>query len=249
MKSPYKIIALIAFAGVIPFILNGCPPNPSITLKTITLSPDGIDSPDQYHYSQSWECSTPLPGQGLFTNGLGPEPTRAGEATVGWEDIYDEGAQPTPCEEEQQTIYRGHLHFDLSEFDAVADATLKFDMSHSENATGGPNEIPPNSYATVLGMSTGTRNDGNGNYFWDYDNDVTLGSCGALISPNCSVDVSWQVNQWTSQKHFNWGFIIAGPKLSTDNPLPKDNNAQLTWYKNYKLTVLYNPALNPRAPQ
>ena len=98
-------------------------------------------------------------------------------------------------------------------------------------------------------MDKTNKDDGNGPYFLDYDNDVTVGSCGPLISPNCSIDVSHQVNQWLKQQHFNWGFIIAGPKLSTDDPLPKDNNAQLTWYKNFKLVILYNPALNPRAPQ
>jgi hypothetical protein len=243
-----RIFALLALAVLIPIAMTGCPPTP-VTLKTVTLSPDAIDPPYQYHYSQSWECSVPLPGQGLFINGLGPEPVMPGETTVGWEDIYNEGAQPLPCEEEQQTIYRGHIHFNVSQFDAIVDATLTYDTSHSENTTGGRDEVPPNSYATTLGMSTGTRDDGNGPYFWDYDNDVLIGACGILIQPNCSVDVSYQANQWASQKHFNWGFIIAGPKFSTDNPLPKDNNAQLTWYRNFKLTIMYNPALNPRAPQ
>jgi hypothetical protein len=243
-----RLLALLASLSLLSISLTGCPPSP-VTLKTITLTPDAVDPPYQYSYYQSWECSTPLPGQGLFTNGLGPEPVMPGETTVGWEDIYNEGAQPFPCEEEQQTIYRGHVHFDVSQFDAVADAMLTYDVSHSENTTAGTNEIPPNSYATTLGMSTGTRDDGNGPYFWDYDNDVTLASCGILISPNCSLDVSKQMNQWTSQKHFNWGFILAGPKFSTDDPLPKDNNAQLTWYKNFKLVIMYNPALNPRAPQ
>jgi len=247
MKYLRSLTVIISIC-ILSLSLIGCPPTP-IKLKTVTLNPIAVDPPYQYSYSQSWECNVPLPGQGLFLNGLGPEPVRAGETTVGWEDIYDEGAQPFPCEEEQQTIYRGHVQFDVSKFDAVVDATLTYDTSHSENTTGGANEIPPNSYATTLGMSTGTRNDGNGPYFWDYDNDVTLAQCGFLITPNCSLDVSYEVNQWTSQKHFNWGFIIAGPKFSTDNPLPKDNNAQLTWYNHFQLVILYNPALNPRAPQ
>ena len=202
-----RILTILAPISLITVALTGCPPTTPITLKTITLSPIAVDPPYQYSYSNSWECSVPLPGQGLFTNGLGPEPVGPGETTVGWEDIYDEGAQPFPCEEEQQTIYRGHVQFDVSQFDAVADATLIYDTSHSENTTAGPNETPPNSYATTLGMSTGTRDDGNGPYFWDYDNDVSIsGICGILIQPNCSVDVSRQVNQWTSQQHFNWGF-------------------------------------------
>ena len=243
-----RILALLATVSIITITLTGCPPTP-ITLKTITLSPDAVNDPYQYQYSQTWECTVPLPGQGLFLNGLGPESVRPGETTVGWEDIYDEGAQPFPCEEEQQTIYRGHVHFDVSKFDAVVDATLTYNTSHSENTTGGANEIAPSSYATTLSMSTGVWDDGDGPYFWDYDEDVTIGSCGILITPNCSIDVSNQVNQWTAQRHFNWGFILAGPKFSTDSTLPKDNSAQLTWYNNFKLTILYNPALNPRAPQ
>jgi hypothetical protein len=57
------------------------------------------------------------------------------------------------------------------------------------------------------------------------------------------------VNLWTSQQQYNYGFILAGPKFSTDNNLPKDNNAQLSWYGGFRLVILYNPALNPRAPQ
>ena len=243
-----RMLALFVSVCIITMGLTGCPPTP-IKLKTVKLLPDVVDPPYQYSYFQSWECSVPLPGNGLFTNGLGPEPVNPGETTVGWEDIYNAGSQPLPCEEEQQTIYRGHVHFDVSKFDVVAGATFGYDTTHSENTTGGPNEIPPNSYATTLGMATGTRDDGRGSYFWDYDNDVTIGSCGILISPKCTVEVSHQVNQWTAQTHFNWGFIIAGPKYTTDSPLPQDNNAQLTWYNNFNLTILYNPALNPRAPQ
>ena len=235
MKKLVLLFALI-FAGC-----SGCPP---VTLKTITLQPSALDHPSYYSYSSSWECG--VPGSGLYTNGLGPEPVGPGQSTVGFEDIFNQGANPAPCNENEQTIYRAHVRFDVSKFDSVASATLTYNVARSESSTGGSADVPPSSYATVMGMSTGQNSS---SVWWDYDNEVTLAQCGELIQPNCLQDLSFEVNQWTSQNHFNYGMILAGPKAGTDNPLPNDNNAQLTWYDNFALVVLYNPALNPRAPQ
>lgn len=232
------------------FCLTGCPPTPPITLKTVILNPTNISHPSYFSYSQTWECNVPLPGQGLYANGLGAEPVGPGQSTVGYEDIFNAGAQPLPCNEQEQTIYRAHVQFDTSKFDTVAGTTLTYNIAQSENSTGGSAEVPANSYATVMGMSTGQISDGNGGQvWWNYDNEVTLASCGNLIQPNCSQDLSFEVNQWTSQQHFNYGMIIAGPKLNIDDNLPSDNKAQLTWYDDFQLVILYNPALNPRAPQ
>jgi hypothetical protein len=229
--------------AVLVIALTGCPPTP-VTLKTVVLSPTDVSYGYQYNHSWSWECDVP---QGLPTYGTGPGPVSSGETLVGWYDYFIPGAQPLPCNNAYQYITRGHVQFDLSQFDAIADATLAFSVDSSESQTLGPMDQPPQSYATVLGMSTGQAQGDNGPYWWPYDNDVALGGCGALLG--CSIDVSNQANQWTHQQHFNYGFILAGPKLSLDNSVPQDNNAQQTWYGNFKLTVLYNPALNPRAPQ
>ncbi len=164
---------LRAFVSLVPLLLAACPPTPPITLKTITLFPtqtDGLNGGYQWTYAENAYCDVPLPGQGLFTNGLGPEPLPGGEIDAGYEDIYNQGAQPFPCEEEQQTLYRGHVMFDFSQFDSVGGATLQFNVVQSENTTGGPAEIPADSYATVLGMSTGLQNGDNGPYYWGYDN-------------------------------------------------------------------------------
>jgi hypothetical protein len=239
--------ALIEIA--LGLLLAGCPRTP-ITLKTAMLSPSQINGSYQYWYSQNAWCSVPLPGQGLFLNGLGPEPLGPSEVYSGFEDIYNQGAEPFPCEEEQQTLYRGQVAFDLSEFDNIVDATLNFDVARSIAENGGvTDQTPPVSNATTLGMSTGTSSGSNGPYFWNFDTPVSLPSCGPLIKPNCSLDVSTQARAWATNVHPNFGFILAGPILDFPGNLPKDNNGNVSWYNDFQLQVTYNPAQNPRAPQ
>ncbi len=231
-------------ACVLPLLaLTGCPQ--PVNIKQLTLQPIEVDAFWQNQFSQTWECS--VPGSGLFLNGLGPEPTGAGEINVGFEDIFNQGAQPLPCNQQQQTIYRGHVRFEVGQFTKVGTAHLTFRTDRSENSTGGSSEIPPNSYATVMGMSTGMINGKQGPIFWPYDNDVTAPACGSLTG--CSVDITQQVNQWASGAHPNNGLIFAGPVLDIADNLPSDNNAKLTWYSGFTLTILYDPALNPNAPQ
>jgi len=98
-------------------------------------------------------CSVPLPGQ-VVPEWAGAGTARAERIYSGFEDIYDQGAEPFPCEEQQQTLYRGRWAFDLGEFDSIVDATLNFDVAQSIAENGGvkqPN--PPVSNATTLGMS------------------------------------------------------------------------------------------------
>src|SRR5271166_550254 len=240
MKIKYLLCAMICLS------LAGCG---QPTLKTVILQPSNLDPGYQTAFSQSWECSTPLPGQGGYLNGLGPETDNPGEIPSGFDDIYNQGAQPLPCNEQEQILYRGHVRFDLSQFDDPVSATLNFGISRSTLNLQQQN--PPECIATVLGMSTGTRDDGRGPYYWDYDNEVSLpviSPCQTIIQPLFSVGVSDQVRQWTTQNHFNWGFIIAGPNLGPPSP-PSDNNGNVSFYNGFSLVVLYNPALNPRAPQ
>ena len=230
-------------ATILLITLTGCPPTP-ITLTCVVLSPTDVSNVfDRGSYS-SWECSVPGP---LPTFGTGPAPVAPGQLQVGWEDLFYPGAQPAPCDYAYQFIYRGHVQFDLRKFDTISDATLTYGAVRSENQTNGPPENPAQGYATVLGMSTGQMDYGNGPVWWAYDNDVTLPPCSGDRFTPCSIDVSYQANQWTQQNHFNYGFMMAGPKLSLDSPIPHDNNAQTTWYGNFQLKVLYNAALNPRA--
>lgn len=243
-----KLISISILISVC-LLFGGCP-NP-VVLKTLTLQPDSITSGYQTDYYESWECSVPLTGGG-WLNGLGPETSNPGEAPSGFTDIFNQGAQPFPCNEQEQILYRGHVHFDLSAFDDPVSATLN--ITDARFISNGQNQAPPQCVATVLGMSTGTRDDGHGPYYWDYDNEASMpppgppSACESIIQPLFSIGVSSQVRQWTTQNHFNWGFIIAGPNLGPAS-IPSDNNESVTFYSGMTLTVLYNPSLNPRAPQ
>ncbi len=141
-------------AALALLLLSGC----NVPLKTVTLNPTSVTSGYQTDYSQTWECS--VPGSGLFLNGLGPEPSNPGEAPSGFDDIYNQGAQPLPCNQQEQILYRGHVQFDLSQFDDPVSATLNVTSTRSTLNTQPQN--PPACVATVLGMSTGTRDDGQG---------------------------------------------------------------------------------------
>ncbi len=230
--------------AVLLIALTGCPPTP-ITLTCVVVSPTDVSYAYQYNHAWSWECDVPGP---LPTYGTGPGQVSAGQTLVGWYDLYFPGAQPLPCNNAWQFIIRGHLQFDLRKFDTISDATLVYAVVQSQNQANGPPESPPQGYATILGMSTGQMDYGNGPIWWPYDNDVSLPTCRGNMFTPCTVDVSYQANQWAQQNHSNFGFILAGPKLTLDSSVPQDNNAQETWYGNFSLRVLYNPALNPRAP-
>ena len=219
------------------------------TIRTITLSPMQTNGSYQSWYSNNIFCYIPVPGQGFWTNGLGPETVGPGELYSGFEDVYNHGADPFACIEQQQALYRGQVSFDLSAFDSIVGAILTFDIENSIVENGGVNpRYPPVSVATTLGMSTGTIDSGNGPYFWNYDGDVPIPSCGPLIKPNCSIGVSTQVRAWVAKEHDNFGFILAGPILDFPEQLPQDNNGSVTWYNDFQLQVTYDTAQNPRAP-
>jgi hypothetical protein len=239
---------------LIPLLLlvGGCPR--PITLRTVTLYPGAINWSYKYRSFTSWECSVPWPGNGLPLYGTGPEPVNQNEIVSGYEDMYIPGAQPLPCYFKQQMLYRGRVWFDLSQFDEIGAATLNFSIDKSISTCCTSNyDIPPICYATTLGMSTGLEDFGNGPMYWDYDDDVSLGAgCGPLIRPTYSIGVASQVNAWLNGAHANNGFMIAGPLIDftgSGDGLPSDNNGQVSWYSGFTLTVVYNPALNPRAPQ
>ena len=124
--------------------------------------------------------------------------------------------------------------------------SFNVDSSVSAPGSGGVSQDnPAQSYATTLGMSTGAPN---GSY-WDFDNPVSMPSCTSAMFTPCSVDVTSQAKAWVAPTHPNFGFIIAGPILDFPDSLPQDNAVNISFYGRFQLQVLYNPALNPRAPQ
>ena len=129
--SYFSFRKLMPIAGLL--LLTGCPPLP-VTLKTVTLQPTDLSYGDQYDHSWSNVCDVPQP---LPTYGTGPPQTSSGETLAGWFDLWYPGAQPFPCNNAYQTIVRGHVRFDLRQFDAVADASLTFSVDQSESNSMG----------------------------------------------------------------------------------------------------------------
>jgi hypothetical protein len=230
---------------VIPFLtlLCGCPPKP-VTLKTITLYP----SQQTWSY-EYWHQSGPCVG----TFGTGPWPIGAGEVASGFSDDF-QSLGPFGCDDADQQLYRGRVAFDLHQFNQIVDATLNFNVNSSFSASVAPDggivqDNPAQGYATTLGMSTGTKDEGNGPYYSDFDNAVSMPSCTSAMFIPCSVDVTSQAKMWVAVPPLNLGFIIAGPILDFPDSLPHDNDTEMTLYSTFTLQVLYNPALNPLAPQ
>lgn len=252
----------VVLSTVASVALTGC--NPQVVIKSVTLSPTAVNWGAQSYYYSSWECSVPLPGQGFFTNGLGMEVINAGEAPSGTDDIYNQGANPAPCTESMQWLYRGNVQFNLSQFDTITSANLQFGLNRSTGGDAGTanTQTPPQCVATVLGLSTGTRDDGSGPYYWDYDPNTVASmpgptppaACQTLISPLFNIGVSQQVRDWLTPAgtpgggFINNGFILAGPNLGSPGRI-SDNNSNVSFYNDFHLVIYYNPAQNPRAPQ
>ena len=219
-------------------ILTGCGTVNSITLNPspTALNPSAITWNGDHRDTKGFWCS-------IITYSLGPSFSAGdGQTLSGFEDLFDPGSGPFPCVVHADDIYRGVVAFDLSQFDTIVSADLKFSTDSSVTGAA-PNFVgqnPPACNATTLGMASSSD-------LRSFDNLVSLPPCG----PSLDVGVRDQVRQWLGSlpAHPNFGFVIAGPKLSLPDDLPDDNNTNVTWYGNFQLTVLYDPSQNPRAPQ
>jgi len=168
----------------------------------------------------------------------GPQPSwlpGPGEILSGFDDYHDPGSGIFPCVTQVDANYRGEVHFDLSQFDRIVGADLVFFTSQSRSWDGEPvGQNPPVSIATTLGVST----DG-----WNFDHSTPLPT-----GPQFNINVTNQVRNWINHTHENFGFVIAGPRLDIPSDLGNDTGGKMSWYAGFKLVVVYNPALNPRAP-
>jgi hypothetical protein len=88
MNQMPKLLLVLFLA----LFLAGCPK--PIVLKTFTLNATQVTSSNEWAYSQTLECSVPLPGQGLYLNGLGPEQSNPGEANSGEDQIFKQLLTP-----------------------------------------------------------------------------------------------------------------------------------------------------------
>jgi hypothetical protein len=161
---------------------------------------------------------------------------------VGFDDYYKPGRQPFPCNDIRVAVFRAGVLFNLSAFDSVGLATLTFEtlrsVSRSNGETVGQN--PPKSFATTLSVATEPFSSQ-----MNADDDAILSA-----GPSFSIGVGGQVLDWTRRTRPNFGFVLWGPTDHiNENNAPENNDAQVSWYGRFALTVIYNPALNPRAPQ
>jgi hypothetical protein len=225
-RSPFLVMA-------IPLMLvSGCAP---LRLRTLELPPQLTQWYQYGWYEGAW-CNVPLPGSGLNARGTAPTwHPDPGEVLSGFDDFHDPGSDPFPCVYQFDQNYRGQVQFDLTQFDRIVGADLVFSTSQSRSWDGEPvGQIPPVSIATTLGVST----DG-----WNFDHSIPLPT-----GPQFDINVTSQVRNWTSRTHQNFGFVIAGPRLNIPSDLGNDTGGKMSWYGGFKLVVVYNPALNPRAP-
>lgn len=236
--NPFAIVrpAILARAWVVlaPLILGGCPP--ANTLKTLDLAPVNLATGTSGVAGANGWCTSP---------GSVPPTTFSpgrGQAIVGFDDYFQPGAQPFPCNHLRDDIFRAGVQFDLLKFKQVGVATLSFDTVNSVSRANGETvgTSPPTSFATTLGVGTQPFSAA----FPD-TNEVSLPS-----GPTVSVAVGTQVSAWVMNPASNFGFVIGGPRgpVNLSNP-PEDNDAQISTYQNFHLTVVYNPTLNPNAPQ
>jgi hypothetical protein len=226
---------LLAGTGATVALLatSGCHP---ITIRTLRLTP-----------VQTVTGTTGFAGSTGFCTSQGNLPPlafgpRRSDIQVGFEHFFRAGTSPFPCDDIEAVVYRAGILFDLSAFDNVGLATLEFRALQTFTRSNGQTQstLPPTtSAATMLAQATQPFTSA-----LPADNDATLPP-----GPVVSVAVGGQVHDWTTGVRPNFGFVLWGPLPPVDrsNP-PKDNNALVTRYGEFSLTLFYNPALNPRAP-
>jgi hypothetical protein len=231
-----KRLVLLSLA-VLPIIVwqacSGCNP---VTLKTIDLSPtDFATGTSGIAGSIGFCLSAGNPPPSSFSPGNG-------QVLVGFDDFFKPGSDPFPCNDVRDTIFRAGVQFDVSRFDSIVGANFLFDTDSSIDRSGGETtgQNPPKSVATTIGLGTQAFSAA----FPD-DDEASLPA-----GPNIDVGMSSQVREWITKAHSNHGFVIWGPRppIGPGTP-PEDNDAQLSFYSNFRLRIVYNPAQNPRAPQ
>lgn len=216
-------------------VLTGC----GTSLKTIELQPaqtfQGLGGGGGAH---GFCFGTDNPDKTVLAAG-------PGQLIVGFDDWYKAGADPFPCNVFRSFFYRAGVRFDLSQFKNIVGASLLFDtvgsMARAHGETVG--QSPAFSFANALGLAHASL--GSDNNLVD-DDEASL----TQISGSINVGVSEQVRKWLNGGHANNGFVIGGPlPITNESNRPQDNKSQVSFYQNFRLRIVYNPAQNPNAPQ
>jgi hypothetical protein len=232
--STSRRAALFLMAALTVSGCQGCPP---VTLKTLDLNPTSLAvGTSGVSGSTGWCLSAGNPPPSTFSAGKG-------QLMAGFDNFFKAGAPPFPCNDVRAVVFRSGVLFDVSQFDSIVSADLLFDTQNSISRSGSETtpQSPPASNATTLGVGTKTFTTA-----MPDDNEASIAGLSGAID----VGVSSQVGDWVTKARPNFGLVIWGPHGPVDpNNPPEDNDAKITWYGNFKLRVIYNPAQNPRAPQ
>src|SRR4030095_1512265 len=223
----------LAAAVVLAVTFSGC--DKPVHLKTLELDPTDIDNQGPGSKGSKGVCFSEADPP-LSTFSAGP-----GEAMVAFDNFFKAGSQPFPWGDFRAQVFRAAVVFDVKDFDSVVSADLVFDTTKSIVRSNGETtgSSPPKSFATLLGMVTSSSNG------IEFDREVPFPA-----GPSFSIGVSSQVRDWVDGSHTNKGFSLTGPTGLVDhNNIPENNDAKISWYKNFKLRIVYNPDQNPNAPQ
>jgi len=223
----------LAAAVLLVVTFSGC--DKPVNLKTLELDPTDIQNQGPGSKGSKGVClSEANPPLSSFSAG-------PGQAMVGFDNFFNPGTQPFPCDDFRAQVFRAAVVFDVKKFDSITSADLLFDTQNSIVRSNGETtgSSPPKSFATLLGMVT-SQSDG-----IQFDGEVPLPA-----GPSFSLGVSSQVRDWVDNSHSNLGFSLTGPTGLVDhNNIPENNDAKISWYGNFRLRIVYNPKQNPNAPQ
>jgi hypothetical protein len=201
------------------------------------------------------EISTHAPGPGgSFGTCLKEEPFLPFEppvvpipnhqVLVGYDNRFEPGTDPFPCNRIRNSVWRGYVKFPLEDYDSIISAFLLFDTMRSVELDRDlyPTvlfaKVPGDSYATRVGLPASN---------WTVVDVVSVRGRRPV-----EAHVTDLVNKWISGAQINEGFVIADDtEVSTASPsdLQRKNDARISWYANFRLRVLYNVRDNPRTPQ
>ena len=219
--------------GLLVLLLSGCAP---VMLKTVELQPLTTTTGTSGESGSFGFCASQ--GKTPATT-FSPAPA---QMMVGYDDFFRAGTQPFACDDVRVSVFRGGVKFDLSQFDSIVKAELLLDTVKSVSRSDGKLISNPSSisYASQLCVAT--------EIFSSQmlcDNDVLL-----PVGETIGVGVSNQVRDWVSMRRNNFGFVLGGPRppFPAKSP-PRDNDAKISWYNNFRLRITYKATLNPRAPQ
>ena len=222
----------LTFLILSTLLLAGCD---QVSLKTLELQPIDIVAKSAGAKGSKGVCVAQADPP-FSTFSAGPD-----QALVGFDNFYERGSAPLPCDDFRAQVFGSAIVFDPKDFYDIVSADFLFDTQSSVQRSNGETlgSSPPRSWATELGMATSHENS------VEFDNAVPL-----PFGPSFAIGVSDQVRKWIDDSHTNLGFSINGPTGPVDNNhIPENNDAKLSWYRNFRLRIVYNPKQNPNAPQ